>query len=88
LIKRADVDNIIINPSQGYSLTLITAREANSAEIVREVQEKGYPIFSCSRSNISLDDVYLEATGSTIADAELSAVGTRDMRKERRQAMR
>lgn len=88
LIRRPDVDNIIINPSQGYSLTLITAREANSDEIVREVQEKGYPIFSCSRSNISIDDVYLEATGSTIADAELSAIGTRDMRKERKEAMR
>ena len=88
LIRRADIDNIIINPSQGYSLTLITAKEANSDEIVNEVQKQGFPIFSCARSSISIDDIYLKATGSTIADAELSALGARDLRKERKEAMR
>ena len=88
LIRRADIDNIIINPAQGYSLTLITAKEANSDEIVNEVQKQGFPIFSCARSSISIDDIYLKATGSTIADAELSALGARDLRKERKEAMR
>jgi len=88
LLRRADVDNIIINPSQGYSLTLITTKEANSDEIIHEVQKHGYPIFSCTKSSISIDDIYLQATGSTIADAELTALGTRDLRRERKEAMR
>ena len=88
LIRRADVDNIIINPSQGYSLTLITTQGANSDEIIQEVQKQGYPIFSCAKSSISIDDIYLKATGSTIADAELTALGTRDLRRERKEAMR
>ena len=88
LIRRADIDKIIINPSQGYSLTLITKEEANSDEIIQEVQKQGYPIFSCAKSSISIDDIYLKATGSTIADAELTALGTRDLRRERKEAMR
>ena len=45
-------------------------------------------MFSYNLSKISLDDVYLRETGRTIADAELSAVGLRDLKRERKQAMR
>ena len=36
----------------------------------------------------SLDDVYLQATGRTLMDAELAAVSSRDPKAEKKQAMR
>jgi ABC-2 type transport system ATP-binding protein len=46
------------------------------------------PVFSLAQSRPSLDDVYLQATGRTLMDAELAAVAGRDPKAERKQAMR
>jgi len=35
-----------------------------------------------------LDDVYLQATGKTLLDAEISMTGKRDLKKESKQSMR
>jgi len=35
-----------------------------------------------------IDDVYLAATGRTLMDAEMAATGKRDLKKEKKQAMR
>ena len=41
-----------------------------------------------AQSRPSLDDVYLQATGRTLMDAELAVAGSRDAKAERKQAMR
>jgi hypothetical protein len=45
-------------------------------------------IFSLTQSQPSLDDVYLQATGKTLLDAEISMAGKRDLKKESKQSMR
>ena len=44
--------------------------------------------FSLAQSRPSLDDVYLQATGRTLMDAELAVAGVRDAKAERKQSMR
>jgi ABC-2 type transport system ATP-binding protein len=46
------------------------------------------PVFALSHSRPSLDDVYLQATGQTLMDAELAVAGQRDAKLERKKAMR
>jgi ABC-2 type transport system ATP-binding protein len=46
------------------------------------------PVFALAQSRPSLDDVYLQATGRTLMDAELAVAGQRDPKAERKQAMR
>lgn len=82
------VEQIIINPCQGYALTVILNEEGKTPEIINSIHDAGLPLFSYSNSKISLDDVYLQSTGRTLIDAELATVGTRDLRKERKQSMR
>lgn len=82
------VQEIIINKAQGNSLNLIVKSQSNSLNKIEEkLQEINLPIFSISQARPSLDDVYLEATGRTLIDAELEAVGTRDLKAEKKQAM-
>ena len=50
--------------------------------------ESDLSVFSLAQSRPSLDDVYLQATGRTLLDAELAVVGQRDPKQERRQSMR
>ena len=40
-----------------------------------------FEIFSLTQSQPSLDDVYLQATGKTLLDAEISMAGKRDLKK-------
>ena len=47
-----------------------------------------FEIFAISQSRPSLDDVYLQATGRTLMDAELAGAGQRDMKKESKKSMR
>ena len=47
-----------------------------------------FEIFSLAQSQPSLDDVYLQATGKTLLDAEISMTGKRDFKKESKQSMR
>ena len=52
------------------------------------LEEAGLPVFALAQSRPSLDDVYLQATGRTLMDAELAIAGQRDPKQERKQAMR
>ena len=45
-------------------------------------------IYNSAQSQPSLDDVYLQATGKTLLDAEISMTGKRDLKKESKQSMR
>jgi len=54
----------------------------------QQLAEAHLPVFALAQSRPSLDDVYLQATGRTLMDAELSVAGQRDAKAERRQSMR
>ena len=83
------VEEIIINSAQGNSLNLVVTPKSNPiSKIEQTLTEVGLPIFSVSQSRPSLDDVYLEATGRTLMDAELAAAGTRDLKAEKKQEMK
>lgn len=88
LSELSGIKEVIINPCQGYALTLIIEDKTVSEHALARLAEAGLPLFAYNLSKISLDDVYLRETGRTIADAELSAVGLRDLKRERKQAMR
>ncbi len=88
LQKLPFVEEIIINKSQGNSLNLIVTEEINLfSKIEKALENAGLNIFSLSQSRPSLDDVYLAATGQTLIDAELAAIGNRDLKKEKKQQM-
>ncbi len=82
------VNEVIVNESQGNSLNLVVQQEENIlSKIEHSLSQAGLPTFSLSQSRPSLDDVYLAATGRTLMDAELAAVGTRNLKKEKKQMM-
>ena len=82
------VEKIIINKFQGNSLNLIVTEEVNLfSKIEKALENASLNIFSLSQSRPSLDDVYLAATGKTLMDAELAAIGNRDLKKEKKQQM-
>lgn len=83
------VQEVIVNESQGNSINLvITPKEDALITIQQKLQAAGLPTFGISQSRPSLDDVYLAATGRTLNDAELAATGQRDLKAERKQAMK
>ena len=83
------VEEVIINTTQGNSLNLIVKSDQSSlSKIEQSLSEVSLPTFSLAQSRPSLDDVYLAATGQTIMDAEMAAVSTRDMKKEKKQQMK
>lgn len=83
------VQNVIINTAQGNSLNLVVERQTNALGTVQEAMAAaGLPVFGIAQSRPSLDDVYLAATGRTLMDAELAAVGQRDLKQEKKQAMK
>ena len=82
------VQNIVINRSQGHSLNLVVDGEQVLPRLRLCLEEAGLPVFALSQSRPSLDDVYLQATGRTLMDAELAIAGQRDPKQERKQAMR
>lgn len=83
------VQGVILNAAQGNSLNLVVERDPGALTAIQTAMEKaGLPIFGISQSRPSLDDVYLAATGRTLMDAELAAVGQRDLKKEKKQAMK
>ncbi|PSN17763.1 lysozyme [filamentous cyanobacterium CCP5] len=83
------VQEVIINSAQGNSLNLVVERQSDALLTVQQaLKEAGLPMFGISQSRPSLDDVYLAATGKTLMDAEMAAAGTRDAKKERKQAMK
>ncbi len=83
------VQEVIINETQGNSINLVVIPQNDALiTIQRQLQAAGLPTFGISQSRPSLDDVYLAATGRTINDAELAAAGQRDLKAERKQAMK
>lgn len=83
------VQEVIVNSAQGNSLNLVVTPQSDALSTVQQaLKEAGLPTFGISQSRPSLDDVYLAATGRTLIDAELAAVGTRDLKKERKEAMK
>ena len=82
------VRRIVINRAQGYSLNLVVDGEHVLAALKQRLASEALEVFSLSQSRPSLDDVYLQATGRTLMDAELAVAGQRDPKQERRQSMR
>ena len=83
------ISQVIINRSQGYSLNFVVDKKKDLlSKIKLELAFAKLEIFSLSQSQPSLDDVYLQATGKTLQDAEISMAGKRDLKKELKQSMR
>jgi ABC-2 type transport system ATP-binding protein len=82
------VRRIVVNRSQGYSLNLVVDGEEVLPRLRAELDAAGLSVFALAQSRPSLDDVYLQATGRTLMDAELAVAGQRDPKLERKQAMR
>ncbi|MEM6424209.1 MAG: ABC transporter ATP-binding protein [Cyanobacteria bacterium P01_H01_bin.119] len=89
LSKLPFVQEVIVNTAQGNSLNLVIEAKPDALTAVQQaLQSAGLPTFGISQSRPSLDDVYLAATGRTLMDAELAAVGSRDLKAERKQSMK
>jgi ABC-2 type transport system ATP-binding protein len=79
---------VVVNRSQGFSLNLVIEGEPVIDHLRQTLEGAGLPVFALAQSRPSLDDVYLQATGRTLMDAELAIAGQRDVKKEKRQSMR
>jgi ABC-2 type transport system ATP-binding protein len=82
------VRQVVINRAQGYSLNLVVENAAVVDRLRSQLAAAELPVFALAQSRASLDDVYLQATGRTLMDAELAVAGQRDPKAERKQAMR
>ena len=82
------VRQVVVNRSQGFSLNLVIEGGAVIDHLRQTLEAAGLPVFALAQSRPSLDDVYLQATGRTLMDAELAIAGQRDVKKEKRQSMR
>ena len=83
------ISQIIINKAQGFSINFVADKEKDLLPKVKvELAFSKFEIFSLAQSQPSLDDVYLQATGKTLLDAEISMAGKRDLKKESKQSMR
>ena len=83
------ISQIIINKAQGYSINFVADKEKDLLTKLKvELAFSKFEIFSLTQSQPSLDDVYLQATGKTLLDAEISMTGKRDLKKESKQSMR
>jgi ABC-2 type transport system ATP-binding protein len=87
LLECPGVRDVVINQSQGYSLNLLVDTQDVSETVRRRLLEQDVPVFSLTQSRPSLDDVYLQATGRTLMDADLAGAGLRDPKAERKQSM-
>ena len=82
------VRQVVVNRAQGFSLNLVVEDGGVVERLRRQLAEAQMPVFALAQSRPSLDDVYLQATGRTLMDAELAVAGQRDAKAERKQAMR
>jgi len=82
------VQQVVVNRAQGFSLNLVIDGDPVVETMRRCLDAEGLPVFALAQSRPSLDDVYLQATGRTLMDAELAVAGQRDIKQERRQSMR
>ncbi|MCP9774145.1 ATP-binding cassette domain-containing protein [Cyanobium sp. HWJ4-Hawea] len=81
------VRQVVVNQSQGYSLNLVIEHDSVVDQLRRQLEAANLPIFALAQSRPSLDDVYLQATGRTLMDAELAVAGIRDPKAERKASM-
>ncbi len=89
LLNRIEgITQVVINQAQGFSLNLVVDSEQVLPRIQEELNKAQFPIFSLTQSRASLDDVYLQATGKTLMDAELEVASQRDLKLESKKAMR
>jgi ABC-2 type transport system ATP-binding protein len=84
----AGVREVVVNQAQGYSLNLVVEGDRVIEQVRQQLSEAALPVFALAQSRPSLDDVYLQATGRTLMDAELAVAGSRDAKAERKQSMR
>ena len=82
------VRQVVINRAQGFSLNLVIEGESVIERLRHSLEGADLPVFALAQSRPSLDDVYLQATGRTLMDAELAIAGQRDIKQEKRQSMR
>jgi len=82
------VRQVVVNRAQGFSLNLVVENDGVVEQLRRQLAEAQLPVFALAQSRPSLDDVYLQATGRTLMDAELAVAGVRDAKAERKQSMR
>ena len=84
------VRQVVINRAQGHAINLVVEGEGPALldRLRQQLDEAAVPVFSLAQSRPSLDDVYLQATGRTLMDAELASVSNRDPKAEKKQAMR
>ncbi len=83
----AGVRQVVVNQAQGYSLNLVIEHDGVIEQLRRQLAEAELPVFALAQSRPSLDDVYLQATGRTLMDAELAVAGSRDPKAERKASM-
>ena len=82
------VRQVVVNRAQGFSLNLVIDGDVVISRVRQCLDHEGLPVFALAQSRPSLDDVYLQATGRTLMDAELALAGQRDLKQEKRQSMR
>ena len=82
------VRQVVVNQAQGYSLNLVVESDRVLEQVRHQLEQASLPVFALAQSRPSLDDVYLQATGRTLMDAELAVQGSRDPKAERKQSMR
>ena len=88
LVNVEGVRQVVVNRAQGFSLNLVVDGESVLLRLREELDRSNFQVFALSHSRPSLDDVYLQATGRTLMDAELAVSGQRDTKLESKQAMR
>jgi ABC-2 type transport system ATP-binding protein len=89
LIKNINgVSNVVVNQKQGYSLNFLVQSNDVISNLSNHLSEENFEVFALSHSRPSLDDVYLQATGKTLMDAELELAGKRDLKLENKKSMR
>ena len=82
------VSNVVVNQKQGYSLNFLVKSNDVISSLSSHLSKENFEVFALSHSRPSLDDVYLQATGKTLMDAELELAGKRDFKLENKKSMR
>tara|TARA_Y100001968_G_scaffold293967_1_gene300221 strand:+ start:2772 stop:3785 length:1014 start_codon:yes stop_codon:yes gene_type:complete len=82
------VSDIVVNSYQGYSLNFLVDNENVLEDISLELKKADKSVYAISKRKPSLDDIYLHATGRTLMDAEMDVLSTRDIKLERKKAMK
>ncbi len=88
--RRGLAREVLVNRMRANAIELVVdpKRSAVGTEIVGVLAELGFPrLFSFAQSKPSLDDVYLAATGRSIADADAAARERRDAKSMRKESM-